>query len=55
MSPILSVPIVAYVIIVNATFGLIAGYLYWRRGLESAMIAPMVAYVVMLCGERQGS
>jgi hypothetical protein len=27
---------------------LIGGYLYWKKGLESAMIAHMLAHVVML-------
>jgi hypothetical protein len=36
-----------YVIVGNSIFGLIAGYLYWKRGLESAMIAHMLAHVVL--------
>lgn len=38
----------SYVIVANSTFGLIAGLLYWKRGLESAMIAHMLTHVVML-------
>lgn len=49
LSPTLTAPLVAYVIIANALFGVVAGYLYWRRGLESAVIAHMLAHVVMLC------
>lgn len=37
-----------YVIIANSAFGLIAGYLYWKKGLESAMIAHMLTHVLML-------
>jgi len=37
-----------YVIVGNSIFGLIAGYLFWKKGLESAMIAHMLAHVVML-------
>ncbi len=44
--------IIAYVIIANALFGIVAGFLYWRRGLESAMIAHMLAHGVMLTIER---
>ncbi|HEU4766092.1 MAG TPA: CPBP family intramembrane glutamic endopeptidase, partial [Pyrinomonadaceae bacterium] len=40
--------LIIYVIIANSIFGLIAGYLYWKKGLESAMLAHMVAHVVML-------
>jgi membrane protease YdiL (CAAX protease family) len=37
-----------YVIVANSIFGFIAGYLFWKKGLESAMIAHMVAHVVLL-------
>lgn len=35
----LTLPIVVYIITVNSVFGLIAGYLYWRKGLEAAITA----------------
>jgi membrane protease YdiL (CAAX protease family) len=47
----LDLPIVAWVIGVNTTVGLLFGYLYWRRGLESAMIAHAVAHLVNFAGE----
>ena len=34
-----TVPLLVYVIAGNAVFGLIAGFLYWRHGLEAAVIA----------------
>ena len=37
-----------YVVVANSVFGLLAGYLYWKRGLESAMLAHMLAHIVML-------
>jgi hypothetical protein len=43
-----SIAPVTFVIVSNSFFGLIAGYLYWKKGLESAMIAHMLAHVVML-------
>jgi hypothetical protein len=43
----LSLPIVVYVMIANSIFGIAAGLLYWKRGLESAMIAHMFAHVVL--------
>ena len=46
--PDASIALVLYVIVGNSCFGLIAGYLYWKNGLESAMIAHMLAHVVML-------
>lgn len=39
-------PIVAFVIVVNTAFGVLFGHLYWRRGLEAAMIAHAMAHVV---------
>lgn len=46
--PAATIVLIVYVIVANSFFGLIAGYLYWQRGLESAMIAHMLAHVVML-------
>jgi hypothetical protein len=48
----LTLPLVIYVISANSLFGIIAGFLYWRRGLEAAMIAHMFAHVVMLAALR---
>lgn len=44
-----------YVIVANSIFGLIAGYIYWKKGLESAMIAHMMAHVVMLTASYFGA
>lgn len=44
----LTVPIVGYVVMANSMFGFIAGYLYWKKGLEAAMIAHMFAHVVIV-------
>lgn len=51
----LTVPLVSYVIIANSLFGIIAGYLYWKKGLESAMIAHMVAHLLMVTAESLGA
>lgn len=40
--------VVAYVIGGNSFFGLIAGYLYWYQGLESAMIAHIVFHIIVV-------
>jgi membrane protease YdiL (CAAX protease family) len=42
----MDVSVVAFVISVNSAFGLLFGYLYWRHGLESAMIAHAMAHLV---------
>ena len=44
----LTVPVVIYVITANSIFGLAAGFLYWRRGLESAIVAHISAHVVLI-------
>ncbi|MFY9620770.1 MAG: CPBP family glutamic-type intramembrane protease [Pyrinomonadaceae bacterium] len=41
----LTLPVFAYVVITNSVFGLTAGYLYWRKGLEAAITAHMLAHV----------
>ncbi|HEU4726140.1 MAG TPA: CPBP family intramembrane glutamic endopeptidase [Candidatus Eisenbacteria bacterium] len=42
----LDVPSVTWVVGVNSGFGLLFGYLFWRYGLESAMIAHGLTHVV---------
>lgn len=34
-----------YVVLGNAAFGLVAGWLYWRYGLEAAVLAHAGAHV----------
>jgi hypothetical protein len=40
--------IISYIVGANSLFGFIAGYLYWKRGLEAAIIAHMLAHVVII-------
>ncbi len=47
LSSTLTVSLTVYIIVGNSLFGLIAGYLFWKRGLESAIIAHMLAHFVM--------
>lgn len=44
----LTVQLTLFVITANSIFGIVAGFLYWRLGLESAMIAHIFAHVVLL-------
>jgi membrane protease YdiL (CAAX protease family) len=44
----LTFPLVMYVLTANSVFGIVAGFLYWKRGLESAMIAHIFAHVVLI-------
>jgi hypothetical protein len=39
-------PVVLFVVGLNAAFGFLFGWLYWRRGLESAMVAHAVTHLV---------
>jgi membrane protease YdiL (CAAX protease family) len=48
LSPEITVPLATYIILGNAAFGFIAGYLYWKRGLECAIGAHMVAHLTMI-------
>jgi membrane protease YdiL (CAAX protease family) len=41
----LTLPVVVYIVTANSVFGLMAGYLYWRKGLEAAITAHMLAHV----------
>lgn len=47
--------LILFVIVANSVFGLIAGSLYWKKGLESAMIAHITAHVVMLAASSLGA
>jgi hypothetical protein len=40
--------LLAYIVIGNAGFGLVAGYLYWKRGLECAIGAHMTAHLIFI-------
>lgn len=44
--PALSASVVAYTTIGNALFGVVAGYLFWRYGLEAAIVAHVSAHVL---------
>jgi hypothetical protein len=53
--PEATVVLTLYVIVANSSFGLIAGYLYWKRGLESAMIAHMLTHGLLLTASHFGA
>jgi Type II CAAX prenyl endopeptidase Rce1-like len=44
--------VVVYVVVGNAVFGLVAGWLYWRFGLECAMLAHALAHAIVLLVHR---
>jgi hypothetical protein len=45
--PEADVTLTFFVVAANSVFGLISGFLYWKRGLESAIIAHMITHLVM--------
>lgn len=40
-----------YIILGNTIGGIIFGWLYWKKGLEAAIIAHILAHITMLLGE----
>lgn len=46
-----SAGLLTYIIIGNSIGGIIFGWLYWKKGLESAFIAHIFTHVVMLLAE----
>jgi hypothetical protein len=52
LSNSLTVTLVIYIIFTNSLFGVIAGYLFWKQGLETAIAAHMIAHLTMLLGEQ---
>lgn len=44
----LTLPIIVYVIAANSIFGIAAGFLYWKKGLESAMIAHIFTHLMLI-------
>ncbi len=43
--------LLSYIIAGNSVGGIIFGWLYWKKGLESAMIAHIFAHITMISGE----
>jgi hypothetical protein len=43
------------VIVANSVFGIVAGYLYWKFGLESAIIAHILGHVVLALASYAGA
>lgn len=35
----------AYIVIANAAFGIVAGFLFWRHGLETSILAHVIAHL----------
>jgi hypothetical protein len=48
-------PIVLFVIVANSAFGIVTGYLYWKHGLDSAIIAHMIGHVILAVATYAGA
>lgn len=48
LSPEVNTFLIAYIVLGNSIFGFIAGYLYWKRGLECTMGAHMLAHLTVI-------
>lgn len=44
----LTVSIAFFIVVANSVFGLIAGFLYWKKGLEAAIIAHAFTHVMLV-------
>lgn len=55
LSSVVTASLIFYIVFANAVFGLIAGCLYWKKGLEAAILAHMLAHVVMLTASYFGA
>ena len=53
--PQITLAVVLFVIVANSAFGIVAGYLYWKHGLEAAMIAHVLCHVVLALASRAGA
>ena len=51
----LSIALTLFVISANSVFGLIGGYLYWKKGLESSMTAHAVTHIVLFIASSVGA
>lgn len=51
----LTAAVVLFVIVANSAFGIVAGYLYWKFGLESAMIAHLLGHVILVTASYAGA
>jgi hypothetical protein len=51
----LNAALLFFVIAANSAFGFIAGFLFWRKGLESAIIAHVITHLVLFAAGLLGA
>lgn len=52
--PEVTASVVLFVITANSVFGVVAGYLYWKKGLESAMVAHVTCHLLLFIASYVG-
>jgi formate/nitrite transporter FocA (FNT family) len=52
LSSVVTAPLIIYILVGNTVFGIVAGGLYWRYGLECAIISHMLVHITLLILER---
>ena len=50
-----TVALIIFVLVANSAFGFVAGVLYWKCGLEAAIVAHIVTHIVMFVGSYAGA
>jgi hypothetical protein len=50
-----TISLVVFVILANSAFGVVAGSLYWKYGLESAMVAHMIVHLLLAAASYAGA
>jgi len=48
LSSVVTLPLIVYILVGNAVFGFVAGGLYWKYGLECAIVSHMLAHITMV-------
>jgi len=48
LSSVVNIPLIVYILVGNAIFGFVAGGLYWKYGLECAIVSHMLAHITMV-------
>ena len=51
----ITLAVLLFVILANSAFGIVAGFLYWKRGLEAAIIAHMLCHVLLALASYAGA
>ena len=48
IAPEVTVSLIFYIMVANSTLGILFGWLFWKKGIESAMVAHIFTHVAFL-------